>query len=44
VDDAFTLLRHYARDHNRKLGVLASDIAGRKIPIAALARRPGEEP
>jgi GAF domain-containing protein len=44
VDDAFNLLRNHARNHNRKLGVLASDIAERKIPIAALARRPGEKP
>jgi len=44
VDDAFTLLRHYARDHNRKLSELASDVAERKIPSAALARRPGQQP
>jgi GAF domain-containing protein len=44
VDDAFTLLRNYARDHNRKLSEVASDIANRTIPSAALARRPGQQP
>ncbi len=44
VDDAFTLLRTYARDHNRKLSDLASDIADRTIPSAALARPPGQQP
>ena len=32
VDDAFTLLRSYARDHNRKLSKIASDVVDRKIP------------
>ena len=44
MDEAFTLLRNYARDHNRKLSELASDITGRKISRAALVRRPGQEP
>ena len=40
VDDAFKLLRTYARDHNRKLSQVASDIIDRKISRAALATRP----
>jgi AmiR/NasT family two-component response regulator len=44
MDEAFTLLRNYARDHNRKLSELASDIAGRKISSAALVKRPGQGP
>jgi GAF domain-containing protein len=44
VDDAFTLLRSYARDHNRKLSEIASDVVDRKIPSAALARRPRQQP
>ena len=44
VDEAFTLLRNYARDNNRKLSELASDIAGRKIPSAALTRWSGQQP
>jgi GAF domain-containing protein len=43
VDDAFTLLRTYARDHNGKLSDVASDVVDRKIPSAALARRPGRQ-
>jgi AmiR/NasT family two-component response regulator len=38
VDDAFTLLRSYARGHNRKLSQVASDVVDRKIPSAALGR------
>jgi AmiR/NasT family two-component response regulator len=44
VDDAFTLLRSYARDHNRKLSLVASDVVDRKIPSAVLARRPRQRP
>ncbi len=44
MDDAFTLLRSYARDNNRKLSELASDIADRRIPSSMLARRPGQQP
>jgi len=44
MDDAFTLLRTYARDNNRKLSELARDIADRTIPSAALPRRPGQQP
>jgi AmiR/NasT family two-component response regulator len=43
VDDAFTLLRSYARDHNRKLTEIAGDVVDRKIPSAALGRRPGQQ-
>ena len=43
VDDAFKLLRTYARDHNRKLSEVASDVVDRKIPSAALGRRPGQQ-
>jgi AmiR/NasT family two-component response regulator len=41
VDDAFLLLRTYAHDRNLKLSRVASDVAERKIPSAALAARPG---
>ena len=44
VDDAFTLLRSYARHHNRKLSEIASDVVDRKIPSAALGRPPGQQP
>jgi GAF domain-containing protein len=44
VDDAFTLLRSYARDHNRKLSEVASDVVDRNITSAALARRPRQQP
>jgi GAF domain-containing protein len=44
VDDAFKLLRRYARDHNRKLSEIASDVVGRKISSAALSRPPGQQP
>ena len=43
VDDAFKLLRTYARAHNRKLSQVASDVVDRKIPSAALGRRPGQQ-
>jgi len=43
VDDAFTLLRNYARDFNRKLSEVAMDVVDRKIPGTALARRPSQE-
>jgi hypothetical protein len=32
MDDAFKLLRNYARDHNRRLSKIASDLVDRKIP------------
>ena len=41
VSDAFELLRQYAREHNRKLTEVASDVVGRTIPSSALTRRPG---
>ena len=44
VDDAFELLRTYARDHNRKLSEIASEVVDRKIPSGALARRPRPQP
>jgi hypothetical protein len=44
VDDAFRLLRNYARDHNRKLSQVAVGVVERKIPSAALGRRPGGRP
>jgi GAF domain-containing protein len=43
VDDAFTLLRNYARGHSCKLSAVASDVVNRKIPSAALGRRPGQQ-
>ena len=39
VDDAFQLLRKYARDNNRKLTEVASDVVNRKITSEAMARR-----
>ncbi len=41
VNDAFALLRQYAREHNRKLSEVASDVVDRTIPSIALTRRPG---
>jgi len=41
VDDAFRMLRNYARDHNRKLSEVANDIVNRKIQRAELIRPPG---
>jgi ANTAR domain len=32
LDDAFTLLRNHARDHNRKLSEVATEVVYRKIP------------
>jgi transcriptional regulator with GAF, ATPase, and Fis domain len=43
VDDAFTLLRNYARDFNRKLSEVAVHVVDRKIAGAALARPPGQD-
>jgi GAF domain-containing protein len=43
VDDAFTLLRNYARGFNRKLSEVATDVVDRKIPGTALARRRSQE-
>ena len=42
VDDAFELLRNYARSHNRKLSEIASDVIDRQLPAAALNRQPGQ--
>jgi GAF domain-containing protein len=44
MDDAFQLLRNYARSHNRKLTDAARDVIDRKIPSAALTTRPRREP
>jgi GAF domain-containing protein len=44
VDEAFQLLRNYARDRNRKLSDIASDVVNRKIPSSELIPRPGQEP
>ena len=43
VDNAFKLLRSYARHHNRKLSEVASGVVDRKIPSAALGRPPGQQ-
>ena len=43
VDEAFTLLRNYARDHNLKLSEIATDVVNRKIPSTALARGPDRQ-
>ena len=43
MDDAFQLLRNYARSHNRKLSEAARDVVDRRIPSAALIPRPGGE-
>ena len=42
VDDAFELLRNYARTRNRKLSDVARDVIDRKIPGTALTTRPGQ--
>ena len=41
VDDAFRMLRNYARDHNRKLSEVANNIVNRKIQRAELITPPG---
>ena len=41
VDEAFTLLRNYARDHNHKLSEIATDVVDRKIPSTGW---PGDPP
>lgn len=41
VDDAFGLLRKYARDHNRGLTDVARELVERKLPHGAVAGRPG---
>ena len=40
VDEAFHLLRTYARDHNRKLTDVAIAVVNRTMPSTALARPP----
>jgi transcriptional regulator with GAF, ATPase, and Fis domain len=43
VDDAFELLRGYARTHNRRLTDVAGNVVDRRIPSQALTRQPGQE-
>jgi GAF domain-containing protein len=43
VDDAFELLRNYARGRNHKLSDVARDVVDRKIPSTALIPLPGQE-
>ena len=43
MDDAFTLLRTYARHNNRKLSDIAGDVVDRRIPTA-LGQPPGQQP
>ena len=40
VDDAFQLLRAYARDHNMKLTAVATSVVERQLTGQALARKP----
>jgi GAF domain-containing protein len=40
VDEAFQLLRSYARNHNRKLTDVASDVVKRQIASFAVGKRP----
>jgi GAF domain-containing protein len=42
VDNAFQVLRKYARGHNRRLSEVASDVVDRKIPSEALISQPGQ--
>lgn len=45
ADDAFQLLRKYARNHNRKLSAVARDVIDRNIPSSALTpKEPGQKP
>jgi GAF domain-containing protein len=44
VDEAFVLLRNYARYHNRKLSEVAGDVVDRRIPSAALRQPYGRQP
>lgn len=41
VDDAFAVLRHYARHHSLLLSEVARRVAGRDLAAGALAIRPG---
>ena len=40
VDDAFQLLRAYARDHNMKLTAVATSVVERQLTCQSLARKP----
>jgi AmiR/NasT family two-component response regulator len=44
TDDAFRLLRTYARNHNRKLTEVARDLLDRQLPSAAIITQPGQRP
>jgi GAF domain-containing protein len=44
VDDAFQLLRTYARNHNLKLTAVAVAVVDRRIPPLALTRQPEGRP
>jgi len=44
TDDAFRLLRTYARNHNRKLTEVARDLLDRQLPSAAITTQPGQRP
>jgi GAF domain-containing protein len=44
VDDAFELLRGYARVHNRRLSDVAGNVVDRIIPSHSLTMQPGQEP
>jgi GAF domain-containing protein len=43
MDDAFRLLRTYARNHNRKIAEVASDLIDHQLPSAAFTRPPGQQ-
>ena len=36
IDDAFTVLRRYAREHGRKLGAVAADVVNRELRAETL--------
>ena len=45
TDNAFQMLRTYARDNNRKLSAVARDVIDRNIPSSALTpKEPGQKP
>jgi AmiR/NasT family two-component response regulator len=46
MDEAFSRLRRYARDHNRQLSVVATDLVEGKLPLDAVAHlaRPDRRP
>jgi len=44
VNDAFELLRKYAREHNRKLSDVAGDVVDRRVSSKAFLGQPGSPP